>query len=236
MSKYRGPRLRVIRRIGELVAFTRKTPKYAGRPKKGRSGQRKLTQFARRLIEKQKLLFYYGVSEKQLVKYVKIARKSKEVSGLFLLQLLAMRLDNIIFSLSLAPTLPSARQLVNHGNVTVDHKRVTIPSFSCFFGQTLSFRNLAKIHKLAKDNFHECGRTLPSYLTLNLDSLSAIVNNVANRDDIPLNLDDRLVIEYYSNRLLCIISVSIFFEIQYLCFVFLILCLQLFFLLFLYRW
>jgi small subunit ribosomal protein S4 len=148
MSKYRGPRLRVIRRIGELVAFTRKTPKHAGRPRKGGSGQRKLTQFARRLIEKQKLLFYYGVSEKQ-VKYVKIARKSKEVSGLFLLQLLAMRLDNVIFSLSLAPTLPSARQLVNHGNVTVDHKRVTIPSFSCSPDQTHGIRDTAKTRKLA---------------------------------------------------------------------------------------
>ena len=214
MSKYRGPRLRVIRRIGELVAFTRKTFKHAGRLRKRRSGQRKLTQFARRLIEKQKLLFYYGVSEKQFIKYIKIARKSKKVSGLFLLQLLAMRLDNVIFCLSLAPTLPSARQLVNHGKVTVDHKRITIPSFSCFFGQILSFRNLAKIHKLAKDNFYGCRRMFPSYLTFNLDFLSAIVNNIANQNDIPLNLNNRLVIEYYSNRLLCIIFVSIFFEIQ----------------------
>ena len=72
MSKYRGPRLRVIRRMGELIAFTRKIFKHASRPRKRRSGQRKLTQFARRLIEKQKLLFYYGVSEKQFIKYIKI--------------------------------------------------------------------------------------------------------------------------------------------------------------------
>jgi len=204
MSEYRGPRLRIIRRLGRLPAFTRKLPKQSKRHIKRASGQKKKTQFAYRLIEKQKLLFYYGVSEKQLVKYVKIARKSQEVSGLFLLQLLARRLDNITFCLGWAPTLPFARQMVNHGHITVNQNRVTIPSFSCSPGQTIGIRNTAKTRKLVAENLRIGDTTLPYFVSFNPDNITGIINQIPTRGDVSLNLTDRLVIEYYSNRLLSI--------------------------------
>jgi small subunit ribosomal protein S4 len=109
MPKYRGPRLRIVRRIGELCALTKKSLKRNTRPGQHGFNINKPTQFASRLMEKQKLLFYYGVSEKQLVKYITIARKANFSTRQVLLQKLEIRLDNLIYRLGLKPTLPSAR-------------------------------------------------------------------------------------------------------------------------------
>ena len=131
MSKYLGPRLQIIRRLGELCGFTRKVPKRRRRIGKQSKMQKKPTQFYYRLIEKQKLRFYYGISETKLISYIKIARKIKGSTGQILLQQLEIRLDNIIYRLGWAPTLFTARQLVRHGHILVDNSYVTIPSFFC---------------------------------------------------------------------------------------------------------
>jgi len=134
MSRYRGPKLRIIRRLGDLPGLTTKTSKKKNRPgKSGEAGEentkKKLTEYGRRLEEKQKLKFNYGLTETQLYSYVKEARRRKGITGLILLQLLEMRLDTLCFTLGFAPTVANARQLVNHGHITVNNKIINIPSF-----------------------------------------------------------------------------------------------------------
>merc|ERR1712127_123100 len=104
-------------------------------------GARKPSEYAIRLEEKQKLRFNYGVTEKQLLRYVRDARRIKGSTGEALLQLLEMRLDNIVFRLGMAPTIPAARQVVNHGHICVNGKRVSIASYQCQTGDVISVRN-----------------------------------------------------------------------------------------------
>jgi small subunit ribosomal protein S4 len=201
MSKYFGPRLRVIRRLGQLTAFTKKKTRRISRPGQHGTNRVKLTQFAYRLIEKQKLRFYYGVSEKQLVHYIKIARRSKGSTGSLLLQKLEIRIDNIVYRLGWRPTLPFARQLVNHGHILVNKKRVTIPSFSCLPQQMIRVQNIRRIRKLIIENLSNSQNLIPSYLSSNEDSLTAIVNQYPTRQDTGVNLKELLIVEYYSNHI-----------------------------------
>ena len=128
MSHYRGPRLRICRRLGKLPGLTSKISKKSNPPgDHGAAFTKKPSQFNIRLKEKQKLRFNYGVTERQLLKYVKKARKSKGSSGSLLLNFLEMRLDNIVFRLGFAPTIMAAKQLVSHGHILVNDKIVDIP-------------------------------------------------------------------------------------------------------------
>jgi small subunit ribosomal protein S4 len=135
MSRYRGPKLKISRRLGPLPGLTTKKSNKINRP--GKDGNinadtgKKLTEYGVRLEEKQKLKFNYGLTENQLYRYVKEARRRQGVTGLILLQLLEMRLDTLCFSLGFAKSIAQARQLVNHGHITVNKKVVSIPSFQC---------------------------------------------------------------------------------------------------------
>jgi small subunit ribosomal protein S4 len=200
MSKYCGPRLRVVRRLGELPALTRKSPKLNTRPGQGGRNKTKITQFSYRLAEKQKLRFYYGISEKQLILYVKKRRKIKGSTEQILLQQIEQRLDNIIYQLNWAPTLPFARQLVNHGHILVNEKRINIPSFSCPLQSIIKVKNAKNSYNLIQQNLESIQK--PSYLSTNTESLTAIFNRKIDRQELQLNLNELLVIEYYSNRLL----------------------------------
>jgi small subunit ribosomal protein S4 len=135
MSRYRGPRLKIIRRLGQaLPGLVQKQSSRANQPPGEHGfGQRrqKLSQYAIRLQEKQKLRFQYGLTESQLMRYVKEARRRKGSTGDLLLELLEKRLDATLYTQGYAPTLRATRQLVNHGHVSVNGKRVTIPSYSC---------------------------------------------------------------------------------------------------------
>jgi small subunit ribosomal protein S4 len=201
MSKYCGPRLRIIRRLGNLLAFTRKTRKRNTQPGQHGVSRKKLTQFAFRLTEKQKLRFYYGISEAQLKRYVKEARKSKGSTGQILLQKIEIRLDTILYRLNWAPTVPYARQIINHGHIMVRQKRVTIPSFSCLPRHIIGVQKTRKSKRLIEKNFGIQNIRLPSYLRLDIKNMTAVVNHYVDRKRIPLELNELLVIEYYSNRL-----------------------------------
>jgi small subunit ribosomal protein S4 len=134
MSRYRGPKLKISRRLGTLPGLTTKKSKKLNRPgKDGNSleNAKKLTEYGIRLEEKQKLKFNYGVTENQLFRYIKEARRRKGVTGLILLQLLEMRLDTLCFTLGFAKSITQARQLVNHGHILVNKRVIDIPSFQC---------------------------------------------------------------------------------------------------------
>lgn len=204
MSRYRGPKLKISRRLGLLPGLTTKKSNKLNRP--GKEGQvvgaaRKLTEYGVRLEEKQKLKFNYGLTENQLYRYVKEARRRKGVTGLILLQLLEMRLDTLCFTLGFAKSIAQARQLVNHGHITVNNKVISIPSFQCKLNDVISFKDKIVSKNLIENNLkNNQGSEIPSHLRFDNSKLKATVLDYCDRKDISLQLDELLVIEYYSRR------------------------------------
>jgi small subunit ribosomal protein S4 len=204
MSRYRGPKLRISRRLGLLPGLTTKKSNKTNRPgKDGNAGgdSKKLTEYGVRLEEKQKLKFNYGLTENQLFRYVKEARRRKGVTGLILLQLLEMRLDTLCFALGFAKTIAQARQLVNHGHITVNKKTVSIPSFQCRLNDIISVKEKSTSKNLVEYNLKDSQvGTIPAHLKFDSSKLEAKVLDYCDRNDVGLELDELLVIEYYSRR------------------------------------
>ncbi len=201
MARYRGPRLRVVRRLGELPGLTRKNARRQYPPGQHGQNRRKRSEYAIRLEEKQKLRFNYGVSEKQLIRYVKKARRATGSTGQTLLQLLEMRIDNTVFRLGMAPTIPGARQLVNHGHITVNGGVVDIASYQCRPGDVIGVRNRDGSRNLVKTNLENPGlANLPNHLEFDKDNLVGKVNGVIEREWVALNINELLVVEYYSRK------------------------------------
>ncbi|MEB3249247.1 MAG: 30S ribosomal protein S4 [Merismopediaceae bacterium] len=201
MSRYRGPRLRVVRRLGELPGLTRKSPRRAYAPGQHGQNRKKRSEYAIRLEEKQKLRLNYGVTEKQLVRYVKKARRATGSTGQSLLQLLEMRLDNTVFRLGMAGTIPGARQLVNHGHIMVNGKVVDIPSYQCRPGDVVSVRDRDRSRQLVQANMEYPGlANLPTHLEFDKNTLVGKVNGVIEREWIALQINELLVVEYYSRK------------------------------------
>nr|YP_009145377.1 ribosomal protein S4 [Cryptoglena skujai]AKL39002.1 ribosomal protein S4 [Cryptoglena skujai] len=203
MSRYRGPRLRIVRRLGKLPGLTNKISKKLNPPgSQVSSNNRKLSQFNIRLREKQKLRYHYGVTERQLLNYIKKARKKKGSAGRLLLTFLEMRLDNIVFRLGFAPTIIAAKQLLTHGHILLNGKLVNIPSFACQPKCILSVKNSSTSQTLVKKNMALSDNLLiPQHLTVNKETLEAKVNSLVNRKSISLVVNELLVIEYYSRKL-----------------------------------
>ena len=205
MSRYKGPKLRIRRRLGELPGLTTKKSNKINRPgKDGNSNAdkaKKLTEYGLRLEEKQKLKFNYGLTESQLYRCVKEARRRKGVTGLILFQLLEMRLDTICFNLGFGNTIAHARQLVNHGHITVNGKVVNIPSFQVQINDIISVKEKSSSKNLIEDNIKTKGaKNIPSHLKFDAFKLEATVLDYCTRNEILLQLDELLVIEYYSRR------------------------------------
>nr|YP_010942856.1 ribosomal protein S4 [Polygonum humifusum]WLS51171.1 ribosomal protein S4 [Polygonum aviculare var. fusco-ochreatum]WLS54172.1 ribosomal protein S4 [Polygonum humifusum] len=197
MSRYRGPRFKKIRRLGVLPGLTNKKPKDL----KNTSRSVKRSQYRIRLEEKQKLRFHYGITERQLLKYFRIARKAKGSTGQVLLQLLEMRLDNILFRLGMAPTIPGARQLVNHRHILVNGRIVDIPSYRCKPNDIVMARDKQKSKALVQnylDSSHS--EELPKHLTLHPFPYKGVVNQIIDNKWVGLKINELLVVEYYSRQ------------------------------------
>lgn len=205
MSRYRGPKLKISRRLGNLPGLTTKKSRKLNRPGKDGNANadtnKKLTEYGVRLEEKQKLKFNYGLTESQLFRYVKEARRRKGVTGLILLQLLEMRLDTICFTLGFAKSIGQARQLVNHGHITVNNQVVDIPSFQCRLNDVIKIKPKSSSKTLVENNLKNTRISqIPSHLKFDNSTLEATVLDYCDRSDILLQLDELLVIEYYSRR------------------------------------
>lgn len=207
MSRYRGPRLRIIRRLGKSVVLPGLTTKTSikeqppGKPRSSDMKGQKATEYGIRLAEKQKLKFNYGLTEKQLFRYVKEARRRNGVTGLILLQLLEMRLDTLCFTLGFAKSIAQARQLVNHGHITVNKKVIDIPSFQCRLNDVISVKEKSTSKNLVSNNLKANQRNgIPGNLEFNDSKLEATVLDYCDRDDVQLQLNELLVVEYYSRR------------------------------------
>lgn len=194
MSRYTGPRSKIVRRLGELPGLTPKKP--FG---KKQNTKRKSSQYGVRLETKQKLRFHYGVTETQLVSYVKKARSLKGSTGKLLLKLLEMRLDNIIFRVGLAPTIPASRQLINHGHILVNQNRMNIPSYQCKLNDQISIDKVVKnITWLKFDKRRLKTISIPSHLDCNINENYIKILNNFNYNEVGLDLNELLIVEYYS--------------------------------------
>jgi small subunit ribosomal protein S4 len=205
MSRYRGPKLKISRRLGVLPGLTTKKSKKINRPgKDGNSNadnNKKLTEYGVRLEEKQKLKFNYGLTENQLFRYVKEARRRNGVTGLILLQLLEMRLDTLCFTLGFAKSIAQARQLVNHGHITVNKRIISIPSFQCRLNDVIGIKEKNTSKNLVETNIKNNQISeIPYHLKFDHSKLEATVLDYCDRIDVQLQLDELLVIEYYSRR------------------------------------
>ncbi|MDR9402325.1 MAG: 30S ribosomal protein S4 [Halothece sp. Uz-M2-17] len=201
MSRYRGPRLRVTRRLGDLPGLTRKSPRKAYPPGQHGQARRKRSEYAIRLEEKQKLRYNYGVTEKQLMRYMKKARRATGSTGTALLEMLEMRLDNTVFRMGMAGTIPAARQLVNHGHILVNGRVMDIASYQCRPGDVIAVRDRDRSRQLVERNMEYPGlANLPSHLEFDKNTYTGKVNGVIEREWVALQVNELLVVEYYSRK------------------------------------
>jgi len=205
MSRYRGPKLKISRRLGTLPGLTTKKSNKINRPGKDGNANadtgKKLTEYGLRLEEKQKLKINYGLTESQLYRYVKEARRRQGVTGLILLQLLEMRLDTLCFTLGFAKSIAQARQLVNHGHITVNKKVVDIPSFQCRLNDIIGVKEKTTSKLFIENNIkNNQVAEIPNHLQFDNSKLEAKVLDYCDRDNVSVQLDELLVIEYYSRR------------------------------------
>nr|YP_010625773.1 ribosomal protein S4 [Leptadenia pyrotechnica]AWI72678.1 ribosomal protein S4 [Leptadenia albida]WBG94533.1 ribosomal protein S4 [Leptadenia pyrotechnica] len=202
MSRYLGPRLKKIRRLGALPGLTNKRPR-AGNDLRNQSRSGKKSQYRIRLEEKQKLRFHYGLTERQLLKYVRIAGRAKGSTGQVLLQLLEMRLDNILFRLGMASTIPAARQFVNHRHILVNGHIVDIPSYRCKPRDIITVKDEQKSKALIQKSLDSSSRQhqeLPSHLILQPFQYKGLVNQIIDSKWVGLKINELLVVEYYSRQ------------------------------------
>ena len=162
-------------------------------------GRRKQSEYAVQLNEKQKAKFIYGVLEKQFRHYYELASKTQGVTGENLLQLLERRLDNVVYRLGFANTRREARQMVNNGHITVNGKRVDIPSYQVSPGEVISIREKSRGSEHVKQILEKNAATMiPKWLELNRETLQGKVVALSERSDIDFDINETLIVELYS--------------------------------------
>lgn len=196
MASYKAPRCKQVRRLGLNVYGL---PKANKRMQDGTSrAHRRMTEYGAQLLEKQRLRAYYNTSEKQFRGYVEKAKKSDVPTALGLIRQLETRLDNLVYRMGFAASIFQARQMVVHGHIRVDGQKVDRPSYPVSPGQTVALRD--KAPELFKENFETAYITAWPYLTKEEDYRATLVR-YPERDEVPVEIDDQLVVEYYSRLL-----------------------------------
>ena len=161
--------------------------------------RKKKSEYGIQLNEKQKAKFIYGVLEKQFRHYYELASKTQGVTGENLLQLLERRLDNVVYRLGFANTRREARQMVNHGHITVNGKRVDIPSYQVSPGEVISIREKSRGSEHVKQILEKNAATMiPKWLELNRETLQGKVVALSERSDIDFDINETLIVELYS--------------------------------------
>lgn len=204
MARYTGPRVKKMRALGvDLPGLSRKT--IAKRPyRPGEHGQdsQRPKDYKLRLIEKQKLRFNYGISERQLRRIIREAIRSKTLTGDKIIELLERRLDNVVFRGGLAPTIPAARQIVNHNHITVNNKRVNIASYRVKVGDVIRPREKSlKLEPIQIALLDGPELRHPEWLEFDESTVSIRIMSLPKADAVPFPLELPLVIEYYSRLL-----------------------------------
>ncbi len=200
MARYTGPKNKLARKFGEDLGLKTNALKLAKRlnilpGQHGRKGRKKVSEYGKQLSEKQKVKMMYGLMEKQFHKIYEVATKTPSATGFALLRLLERRLDNVVYRLGFAPTRPAARQLVSHGNVTVNGKKVTIPSYRLQLNDVVALSEKATKIPVVADLLKE-KTNVPQWL----EKKSAVgkIVRYPERDEIDAGVNEQLIVEFYS--------------------------------------
>jgi small subunit ribosomal protein S4 len=202
MSRYTGPRVRVMRALGvELPGLSRKSTENRPNPP-GQHGasaaRRRKSDYGVALIEKQKLRYNYGVKESQLRKLMVQARHTHGSSGSILLQLLESRLDNAVFRAGIAPTLIAARQLVSHRHIMVNGRIANIPSIRLRAGDEIQLRERSRNIPMVVENLANPALSRPEWLSWDEQNYKAKLTRLPEADEVPFPIDIQLVVQYYA--------------------------------------
>ncbi len=201
MARYTGPRVRISRRFGVPIFGASKYLERRNFPPgvHGPKFRRKVSEYGAGLIEKQKLRYFYGLQERQFRSVYEKALRMRGVTGEKMLQILETRLDNVVYQAGFALTRPAARQLVSHGHVKVNGRKVSIPSFAVKVNDVVQIRDHAKSKTIAQKNVEgSTARIVPDWVTLDRENLKATLLRVPSRDEIKPIANEQAVVEFYS--------------------------------------
>jgi len=201
MARYTGPRVRISRRFGVPIFGPTKylERRNYGPGVHGPKSRRKTTEYGEGLIEKQKLRYYYGLMEKQFRGVYEKAKNRRGVTGETMLQILETRLDNVVFHLGFANTRAAARQMVNHGHITVNGRKAAIASFALKVNDVIVVKNNSVSRQLATKNLEVAtSRSVPDWLSLTKDEFKGVIMRIPTRDEIKPIANEQTVVEFYS--------------------------------------
>ncbi|MFA7032067.1 MAG: 30S ribosomal protein S4 [Bacilli bacterium] len=202
MMRYTGSNWKRSRRLGFSTLETGK--ELAKRPygpgQHGNDRKRKPSEYGKQLVEKQKLRQMYDVNERQFRRLFMIALRSNEVTGYAFMKLLESRLDNLVFRMGFARTRRGARQLVNHGHVEVNGKKVDIPSYLCSIGDVIAIRENSKDLKVVKESLESLA-TKVGWVEVDSEKLSGKLIREVERKELPQDIVESQIVEYYNRKL-----------------------------------
>ncbi|MDR2674327.1 MAG: 30S ribosomal protein S4 [Opitutaceae bacterium] len=201
MARYTGPTTRISRRFSQPIFGPTKAYEKRTYPpgQHGPKLRRKLSEYATGLNEKQKLRYTYGLLERQFRLVFAKAKRTRGVTGEVFLQLLETRLDSVVYLLGFAKSRAAARQLVNHGHIRVNGRKVDIASCSVKPGDEIEVKNVPTSRQLAARNIEESrARNVPGWLTLDAENLKGTVNRLPTRDEMEPGINEQLIVEFYS--------------------------------------
>jgi small subunit ribosomal protein S4 len=201
MARYTGPRIRISRRFGIPIFGPSKylERRNYGPGVHGPKARRKSSDYALGLNEKQKLRYYYGLMERQFRNVYERALKRRGVTGETMLQILETRLDGVVYNLGFANTRAAARQMVSHGHIKVNGRKVNVPSFCLKVNDVVEVRDHSVSRQLATKNLElSTSRLVPGWMTLSKEAFKGTVVRVPSRDDIHPIANEQAVVEFYS--------------------------------------
>ncbi|HEX3798965.1 MAG TPA: 30S ribosomal protein S4 [Verrucomicrobiae bacterium] len=201
MARYTGPRVRISRRFGVPIFGPSKylERRNYGPGVHGPKSRRKHTDYGLGLIEKQKLRYYYGLMERQFRGVYERALRRRGVTGEQMLQILETRLDNVAFHLGFAATRSASRQLISHGHVKVNGRKVNIPSFALKVNDIVEVKESNVSRQLATKNMEMAtSRAVPDWLSLNKEGFKGVIMRIPTRDEIQPIANEQAVVEFYS--------------------------------------
>ncbi len=201
MARYTGPRVRISRRFGVPIFGPSKylERRNYGPGVHGPKSRRKVTEYGLGLGEKQKLRYYYGLMERQFRRVYQQAAQRRGVTGEQMLQILETRLDNVVYQLGFGATRASARQVVAHGHIKVNGRKVDIPSYALRVNDVIEIRDSNVTRQLVSKNLEmSTNRLVPDWVTVNKEELKGVVLRVPTRDEIQPIANEQAVVEFYS--------------------------------------
>jgi small subunit ribosomal protein S4 len=201
MARYTGPRVRISRKFGVAIFGPTKylERRNYGPGVHGPKSRRKLTDYALGLMEKQKLRYFYGLQERQFRGVYERALRRRGVTGEQMLQILETRLDNVVYHLGFANTRAAARQMVNHGHIKVNGRKVSIPSYALKVGDVVEVRDANISRQLASKSLEMAtNRVVPDWVSLNKEGLRGTVMRIPTRTEIAPIANEQAVVEFYS--------------------------------------